>query len=244
MRAIDALPEEASGGDTAPAFVASRYEPAPRSALSLALTVAVLVMPLAAGLWVWRSVPIAVFHRPAALTVIDVAVAPEPPAEPPPPETPERDTPDPPIETPPAATQAPPVPIVAPVAVPVAAASARTVAQPVAPVAAPAPPRPPAPAPDALRSDDWHARVLGRLNAVKAYPLSARARHQEGVALIRFVVDRRGAVLEAALVRSSGFAPLDREAAALPSRADPLPAPPQEVKGERIELIVPVEFHS
>src|SRR3546814_3597931 len=40
-------------------------------------------------------------------------------------------------------------------------------------------------------------------------------------------------------LRSSGFRPLDDEAISLPKRAQPLPKPPVEVKGEAIELVVP-----
>jgi protein TonB len=93
------------------------------------------------------------------------------------------------------------------------------------------------------RPADWQSRVLGRLNAAKSYPSSARARRQQGVVLIRFTLDRSGAVLAVALAQSSGFALLDREALALPKRASPLPEPPEDMKGQRIELVVPVEFH-
>ncbi|RVT95135.1 energy transducer TonB [Sphingomonas crocodyli] len=118
--------------------------------------------------------------------------------------------------------------------------AARSTSQ--APVQPPAPP-PTKPAPNDQQSADWHARVLGRLNAVKAYPASARARRQQGVTMIRLVIDRGGKVLDVGLERSSGFALLDREALALPGRAMPLPAPPDNVPGQRIELVVPVEFY-
>ncbi|HUD28457.1 MAG TPA: energy transducer TonB [Novosphingobium sp.] len=91
--------------------------------------------------------------------------------------------------------------------------------------------------------DTWHARVLGRLNAVKTYPSSARARRQQGTVMVRFTVDRKGQVLHVALQKTSGFAPLDREALALPKRTSPLPPPPEDVAGETIELSVPVEFY-
>ena len=47
--------------------------------------------------------------------------------------------------------------------------------------------------------------------------------------------------LVAGTLASSGFDALDREAEALPTRASPLPAPPDSVEGDRIELTVPVE---
>lgn len=133
------------------------------------------------------------------------------------------------------------------------AAATSTVTIPVdaapAPKAAPAfvatpPPPKPAGGPPSEMPADWQSRVLGRLNAVKAYLSSPRARHQQGVVLIRFTLDRTGVGLAVALAQSSGFALLDREALALPQHAVPLPKPPETIKGERIGLVVPVEFHS
>lgn len=88
----------------------------------------------------------------------------------------------------------------------------------------------------------WEGLVLGALNKVKRYPREAMFRRQQGVPWIRFAMDRNGKVLSVALDRSSGSAALDAEAIALPKRAQPLPKPPRDVPGERIELVVPVEF--
>jgi len=88
----------------------------------------------------------------------------------------------------------------------------------------------------------WEGLVLGALNKAKRYPREASFRRQQGVPYIRFVMDRRGKVLSSRLERSSGFRALDDEAVALPKRAAPLPEPPEDVPGDRIELVVPVEF--
>jgi protein TonB len=210
------------------------------SPLSLGLTLLVQVIPVAIAFWVWQ--PALVQIAPAApLAVFDVSARAAPPAEPVP------EDPVEPVETasaapsvaPPAvARTAAPAPAV-PVAATVKTAPAAPAAEPPAP---PPPPRPVASAPSE-RPADWQSRVLGRLNAVKSYPSSARARRQQGVVLIRFTLDRTGAVLAVALAQSSGFALLDREALALPKRASPLPEPPEDMKGQRIELVVPVEFH-
>lgn len=72
--------------------------------------------------------------------------------------------------------------------------------------------------------------------------MGAMARHEQGVPWIRFVIDRQGRVLSASLERSSGVPDLDREALALPKRAQPLPKPPEDRPGETLELVVPVEF--
>lgn len=67
-------------------------------------------------------------------------------------------------------------------------------------------------------------------------------RRQQGVPYIRFVMDRDGHVLSSRLERSSGFDALDRAALELPKQAQPLPKPPEDRLGDKIELVVPVEF--
>lgn len=89
----------------------------------------------------------------------------------------------------------------------------------------------------------WQGALLGHLDQLKRYPLAARRRRQEGVAWLRFSMDRQGQVLEASLERSSGHGMLDDEVMALIERAQPLPPPPPEVEGDPLELVVPVEFY-
>jgi protein TonB len=55
-------------------------------------------------------------------------------------------------------------------------------------------------------------------------------------------MDMTGKLLSARIEHSSGVRSLDQEALALPKRAQPLPKPPEDVKGDSIELVVPVEF--
>ena len=107
-----------------------------------------------------------------------------------------------------------------------------------------APPNRPAPpaASAAAAAQTWQGRLLAHLERRKRYPAEARARRLEGVAHVRFTMDRQGRVLSVVLERSAGHAALDREALALLQRAQPLPAPPPETPGERITLTVPVEF--
>jgi protein TonB len=102
-------------------------------------------------------------------------------------------------------------------------------------------PVPPAPQPSNA-APTWQGQVLAALNNVRRYPREASFRHEQGVPYIRFVMDRTGKVLSSRLERSSGIRSLDNEAIDLPKRAQPLPSPPEEVKGDTIELVVPVEF--
>lgn len=94
----------------------------------------------------------------------------------------------------------------------------------------------------ATTAQTWEGRVLAHLEQRKRYPTEARARRLEGVAYVRFTMDRQGRVLSAELERSSGYPVLDREAVALLRRAQPLPTPPAEIVGAAISLSVPIEF--
>jgi protein TonB len=124
------------------------------------------------------------------------------------------------------------------------------VKQTTAPTAAPVPPAaqaaapPPGvarqPSPDAIRR--WQATLVAHLQRYKRYPSAARRDNEEGIAYLRFAMDRNGTVLFKRLERASGHAALDQETLALVERAQPLPAPPPEMPGERFEFVVPVQF--
>jgi protein TonB len=89
---------------------------------------------------------------------------------------------------------------------------------------------------------DYMSYLLAWLQKHKEYPREAQRRHQQGTALLYFEMDREGRVHSYQLRRSSGHESLDREVLALIHRAEPLPVPPPEVRGERIKLVVPVQF--
>lgn len=108
-------------------------------------------------------------------------------------------------------------------------------------VAAPSQGQSPIVSGDALPT--WQGALRAHLEKHKRYPALARAQRRQGGATIRFVMDREGRVLSAALESSSGHESLDEEALSLPQRAQPLPVPPEGVGGERIELLVPIRFY-
>lgn len=163
-------------------------------------------------------------------------VLPKPPPEPPKPK-PEvkKEAPKPQPEKPRPEKPKPPRPVAQP-------AQPAPVAAPPAPAQAPAPA---APAPSAAPSravPSWQGRLLSHLERHKRYPRAAQARRQEGVAQVRFTIDRDGNVLSVQLDRSSGVSSLDEETVEMVRRASPLPAPPEEMAKDRIELVVPVQF--
>ncbi|OUR91716.1 hypothetical protein A9Q81_17370 [Gammaproteobacteria bacterium 42_54_T18] len=88
----------------------------------------------------------------------------------------------------------------------------------------------------------WQSALFNHLARHKRYPRLAKRNREEAVILVRVIISRDGMVLNSRLEKPSEFGALNKEALALVSRAQPLPAPPPEVKGETIEFVIPVEF--
>lgn len=98
------------------------------------------------------------------------------------------------------------------------------------------------PQPEAEGPDTWEGRVLTTLIANRRYPRAALLRRYQGTPIIRLVMDRNGVVQSVRLEKSSRIPDLDREALALPKRAQPLPKPPESKEGTSFEFVVPIEF--
>lgn len=222
------------------------YRPSSSSRLIGLAGTALIYAAVLAGLFLTISATF-IKKAPAALTVVEFS----PPASPH--ETPPQEkeaprpvekhetVPDPVTVKPVEPTMIPiaPVTVTIPPAMSKTADPALREPETTAPKTAPAPP---APEVTSKGPATWEGRVLAQLNKHRRYPRMAMARRQQGAPYIRFVMDREGKVLSVRLERSSGFPDLDREALALPKRAQPLPKPPAEVSGQTIELVVPVEF--
>ena len=89
---------------------------------------------------------------------------------------------------------------------------------------------------------DYAALIRAWLERHKQYPRRARLRRLEGTALLYFVMDRKGRVLNYRIQQSAGSTILDREVKAMIERAKPLPEMPEDMHQARLELIVPVTF--
>ncbi len=94
----------------------------------------------------------------------------------------------------------------------------------------------------ALAEKDYYSELGAWLAKHKKYPRRARLRKQEGTAVLYFVVDRDGRVLEYLVEESSGHRLLDKEVAAMLKRAEPLPKIPDIMHQAKLEITVPVEF--
>ena len=89
----------------------------------------------------------------------------------------------------------------------------------------------------------WEGRVQSHLARFRRYPEDASRRRRDGVVRMSFVVDADGRVLSSQQLAGSGTASLDREAAAMLQRAQPLPAPPADLlKGGRVSVSLPMRF--
>lgn len=91
-------------------------------------------------------------------------------------------------------------------------------------------------------SQDYTATLLAWLEQHKEYPRTARNRRQQGTVMLYFMMDRQGRVSVSRIEQSSGYKALDAEALKMLERAQPLPAIPDAMPNEKLELVVPVQF--
>ncbi|MBS0533736.1 MAG: energy transducer TonB [Proteobacteria bacterium] len=89
---------------------------------------------------------------------------------------------------------------------------------------------------------NWKSRLFAQIERYKRYPAEARSRGDRGVVRLAFSVDRQGGVHNARVLGSSGSQLLDRETLAMIERAAPLPAPPDDLPGARIAIVVPISY--
>jgi periplasmic protein TonB len=224
---------------------------------------------LALGLINW-SIPVEPTAAPEAVMMIDLApLPPAPEPEPPPPEPqPVRIQPPPPPPPPepepePVVEQLPePPPKVEPVVVlqkpkpkppkvkpkpqpqPIERPPEPREPEPAPPVVAAPKVAPPAPAPPAASGPppSFQSLLLAHLQRHKRYPRAAQLRRQQGVAQLRFTMDREGKVIWYRIERGSGSELLDEEVTSMIERAQPLPKIPDDVPDKQLEFLVPVQF--
>lgn len=87
----------------------------------------------------------------------------------------------------------------------------------------------------------FQMRLLREVNRNLRYPRQARQELLEGIVLVRFTMDRKGNVSNVVIHEPSAFEALNQEGIAVLLRAS-FPAPPPELKGDAIEMILPVKF--
>jgi len=159
---------------------------------------------------------------------------PEPPPPPPKPIVHKPAVKPPPRHPPPQPVRETPPPQPAPRAAP-QPAPVQTAVVPAAPMMMPAP------HPVPTVSPGYRSLLSAWLESHKRYPESARARGEEGRAVLRFRVDRSGRVLNYALAAGTGFAGLDAAIDAM-MRGATLPPFPADMAASDVEVSVTVRF--
>ena len=91
--------------------------------------------------------------------------------------------------------------------------------------------------------NDYFSHLRAWLERHKKYPRNAKIRRQEGTMTVRFIIQSSGNLLSYAVEQGSGFALLDREALEMLRRASPLPAIPEALGRDSLELVLPVAFY-
>jgi len=76
----------------------------------------------------------------------------------------------------------------------------------------------------------------------KQYPGISRRRGEQGVVQLFFIVTRDGHIRESRIVSSSGFQRLDQAVMEMLKKAQPLPAFPDEMSQQQLEVRVPIAF--
>jgi protein TonB len=96
---------------------------------------------------------------------------------------------------------------------------------------------------DAVALVTWRATLAAHVQRFKRYPAEAVGRHVHGTTMVRFTMDRKGAIVGAEIVSRSGVEVLDRESLSLIARAAPLPPPPHHIAGSHFTFTIPIRFH-
>jgi len=89
---------------------------------------------------------------------------------------------------------------------------------------------------------DYAATLSAWLERHKQYPARAQRRRTQGAAVLYLAIGRDGRVLDTWIELSTGHAILDDELMAMVERAQPLPAFPPEIRAERMEYHLSVDF--
>lgn len=110
------------------------------------------------------------------------------------------------------------------------------------PAAVPAGPSPDEIARIGVATQQWEIAFYKHIKKYQSYPKSAKRKRQTGSPKVRFIFDHDGNVLEAQIVRSSGYESLDEDAIATFERASPLPPLPPEIQADRLVREVPINY--
>jgi len=92
----------------------------------------------------------------------------------------------------------------------------------------------------------WLGALIAHIGKFKRYPAGpqALAERPAGTVIINFTIDANGNVIDHHVARSSCIDLLDKEALATIRRASPFPPSPPELRKERQEFSVPIQYRT
>jgi periplasmic protein TonB len=89
---------------------------------------------------------------------------------------------------------------------------------------------------------DWELALVTHLKAKVDYPKMAQLFNWVGITFVTFVLNRKGDVLGVRIAKPSGSRLLDGHTIRLVYGAQPFPAAPTEVKGDKFSFTVPIHY--
>lgn len=89
----------------------------------------------------------------------------------------------------------------------------------------------------------YDAQIVARIERKKRYPAQAMQQRIEDTVYLRLVIDRKGQITQADIVRSRKHALLDEAVRDLAQRVNPLPPMPQGLPGNSYTVTVPINFY-
>ncbi|WP_286804844.1 MULTISPECIES: energy transducer TonB [unclassified Marinimicrobium] len=89
---------------------------------------------------------------------------------------------------------------------------------------------------------DYRTQVSAWLERHKEYPMRARRKAEQGMAMVSFTFDRDGNILDYELMRPTGHNSLDEAVEEMLEKANPLPKMPDDIAQSRMTWTLPVYF--
>ncbi|HVS27753.1 MAG TPA: energy transducer TonB [Burkholderiales bacterium] len=98
------------------------------------------------------------------------------------------------------------------------------------------------PVPESVWLDGYGRTLSTLISRYQRYPHVALLRGWQGTTQLQLILSGSGKMLNAAVLRSSGFEVLDNQALEMVQQAAPFPQPPEALRGRNVTVTVPIVF--